>query len=620
MTDSRPPAGRGLSFGAALFIGFGGLVAIAVALALYVALSTARDTAISLLNDKSDIILDRIAERIDIHLQSAWNQSEALAGAIARGNIPSDDTLRLSDYIAASMSATPQIRAMFYVNPELQALRVTRRKDDFTVELVDMSANDEVRRAAAILRERRDPYWGRLVWSPGLGTGVINLRMPVWRDGRFLGGIVAGISVDALSTFLGEQEDPLAYNTFVLYGHGQVLAHRALVGNGVVTSAEKPLPLIPEVGDPILNKAWLKGPPDDRLDAFDGRVQGTQVDLGDNDYILLYRVIARYGDVPWVIGTYFPLADVTPELERLIAAGAAGLVILLAGLVAAFFIGRSVSRPVRSLASAALVLKELDFAEVPPVRGGLFRETRDAASAFNAMISGLRAFAIYVPRSLVRRLVSAGGGADIVPEERRVTVLFTDIVGFTAQAEGLSPAETAAFLNSHLAIATRCVERTEGTVDKYIGDSVMAFWGAPGHQPDHARLACECASAIAEAIAEDNMRRLKAGDSVVRIRIGIHTGPAIVGNVGGPTRVDYTLVGDTVNTASRIVDLARAHLDGSSSATILASGDTVREAEAAFTFERIGEEELRGRQGRVGIWRLTGRVAGVDGAPPQTES
>jgi class 3 adenylate cyclase len=125
-------------------------------------------------------------------------------------------------------------------------------------------------------------------------------------------------------------------------------------------------------------------------------------------------------------------------------------------------------------------------------------------------------------------------------------------------------AEIADFLNHHFALVAKCVEAEGGTVDKYIGDSVMAFWGAPEPQPDHTERACRAAIGVSIALKSDNMARKREGKPPVRVRIGVHTGEVVVGNIGAPGRINYTIVGDTVNAASRLEQLCKGRCQSNS--------------------------------------------------------
>jgi len=140
-------------------------------------------------------------------------------------------------------------------------------------------------------------------------------------------------------------------------------------------------------------------------------------------------------------------------------------------------------------------------------------------------------------------------------------------------------------------------------VDKYIGDSIMAFWGAPAAADDHAERACRAALAMRRAIALDNELRAARGAAPVRMGVGIHTGTAIVGNIGAPGRINYTLVGDTVNVAQRVEQLTKVY--GMADAVeILVSDAVAGRLGAEFRTALLGSHELRGRQRVVEVLRL----------------
>jgi adenylate cyclase len=240
------------------------------------------------------------------------------------------------------------------------------------------------------------------------------------------------------------------------------------------------------------------------------------------------------------------------------------------------------------LARATSAIRTLDLTAARPLSGSHLRELDEAIRAYNALIATLHWFETYVPRRLVKQLMAQGERATALVE-RDVTVLFTDIVDFTSLAERLSASDAATFLNDHFRLLAACVEAEGGTIDKYIGDSLMAFWGAPELQLDHSARACRAARAIATAIVGDNRRRRGLGLPPTRIRIGIHAGPAMVGNIGAPGRINYTLVGDIVNTAQRIEDVAKKCMTDEDEAVILVSDAVLRSAGPECSAQPVGE-------------------------------
>jgi adenylate cyclase len=178
-------------------------------------------------------------------------------------------------------------------------------------------------------------------------------------------------------------------------------------------------------------------------------------------------------------------------------------------------------------------------------------------------------------------------------------VMFTDIVGFTSRTERLSAQDTATFLNRHFALVSRCIEAEGGTIDKYIGDASMALWNAAEPQPDHAARAVRAAQAIRTELEADN-----AGlELPVRLCIGIHSGPVVVGNIGSATRMNYTVVGDTVNTANRLESLGRDLLPDAPVAVLL-SAATVAALPPELALVSLGDHALRGRDAPTEVFTL----------------
>ncbi|MBT4489307.1 MAG: adenylate/guanylate cyclase domain-containing protein, partial [Rhodospirillaceae bacterium] len=288
------------------------------------------------------------------------------------------------------------------------------------------------------------------------------------------------------------------------------------------------------------------------------------------------------------------------EFKRVLLAGIAGTVALVLSLVLAWILSNHIAQPLKELARAAGRVRNLSldgFTDLPTSR---IKEMNDAGMAFNNMIPSLRWFETYVPRSLVRRLMRQGEGVLDRSEQRQVTVLFTDIVGFTAATEQMDVEQAANLLNDHFAEVGACIEAEDGTIDKFIGDSVMAFWGAPEDQPDHAARACRAALAIRKAVEAGNGDR---DGGPLALRIGIHTGPVIVGNIGAPQRMNYTIVGDSVNTSHRLEELGHTLADPNSAVTILLSQAT-QEAAGLDGAEDLGPQEIRGRREALKVYRV----------------
>lgn len=203
----------------------------------------------------------------------------------------------------------------------------------------------------------------------------------------------------------------------------------------------------------------------------------------------------------------------------------------------------------------------------------------------------------YVSPDVAEALTRRGGTAFGVPATRTVAVLFADIVGFTKLTETLSPERTFALLRSFQERSSAIVFKHGGTLDKYLGDGFMATFGSIGLQPDAPARALACAFELQQEIDRWNRKRSGRGADPLRVSVGIHCGPVTVGNLGGRERIEFTVVGDVVNVASRLEEITRA-VGGS----IIASEDCIRAAgdpEWSMRFQSSREIQLRGRQQNI---------------------
>ena len=217
-----------------------------------------------------------------------------------------------------------------------------------------------------------------------------------------------------------------------------------------------------------------------------------------------------------------------------------------------------------------------------------------------------RAFGLYLSPEMIRRIALDPDAVNLGGQEIIGTAVFTDIKGFTTIAEGMTAEQTASMLNAYFSDATKHVFDAGGTLIKYIGDAVFAIWGAPIPRDDHATQACVAALALARA--QDASSRLTT-------RIGVHTGPMLVGNLGSAQRFDYTAIGDAVNLASRIEGLNKAF-----GTKALASAETLRATDGRFVTRSLGRVRVVGRSEPVELHELLG-VRGENGSiDPETLS
>ncbi|UZP67938.1 adenylate/guanylate cyclase domain-containing protein [Desulfovibrio mangrovi] len=221
------------------------------------------------------------------------------------------------------------------------------------------------------------------------------------------------------------------------------------------------------------------------------------------------------------------------------------------------------------------------------------RERRQMRAAFNR----------YLDRNVVQEVMENPQQLRLGGETRELTVLFCDIVGFTTFSERMEPEVLVQLLNRYLTCMTKEVMRGRGLLDKYIGDAVMAVFGAPLHFDEHAEAACRTALRMLTGLNALNTELQREGFAPLRVSIGIHTGEMVAGNMGSEERMSYTVIGDAVNIASRLEGQTRKY-----GCTILCSEATYAQVHDKFWMRPVDRVQVRGREGAVAVYELLGRI------------
>jgi adenylate cyclase len=452
-------------------------------------------------------------------------------------------------------------------------------------------------------KDQDEPAWSVIDILPNGFEPSVVVSKRVELYGRFQGVVMVAMSLRRLSETLASLDGHGQGKSFVLDGSRMVLATSDSV-DGVMAAH---LADFPETD--TLARAVGRALDGDSGNTFRSLIRYDQAGP-------VYVSSATLPFEGWRLMTAIPRSAFAAEIDRstervyLAVAGMA----LLAAVTAALFANLLFARPIARLSAQLREIERFALDEVRHVPTFL-SELNDFSNALKRMAGGLSAFAKYIPSEVVRPLVA--GGLEPKPGGKlaEVTVMFADLPSFTELTERLGP-DVEPYLTSFLSLAVAAIHAEGGTVDKFIGDEVMAVWNAPNDVPDHAYRACRAALAIRAAMHA--LPAISPRQEEIRVRIGINTGTALVGNIGSKERLSYTVIGDTVNLASRLVGVAKER-----GVEIVASDMTIAQTGGALPARSLGEVTVRGKSVPVGIHTLAelpGRSMPILGIPKAADT
>jgi adenylate cyclase len=315
----------------------------------------------------------------------------------------------------------------------------------------------------------------------------------------------------------------------------------------------------------------------------------------------------------WSLVTVIPESEFLGPVETTIRKLLIGLAILIviAGLSSAWLAQRLIAGPLIKVVNEIRHVERFDLDKVERHSSRL-TEIENLSGAIADMALGLAAFRKYIPADLVKRLISDGTGARLGGAVRPMSVMFVDLAGFTGLSERLG-GKIIPLLSRYFDVVSAQVQTHGGTIDKFIGDAVMAFWGAPAPNPDHATDCCRAALACQRAVLESGL----ADDEgrAIHIRIGINSGDMLVGNIGSEVRLNYTVIGDAVNIASRLEGTNKVY-----GSKIIIGPETRRLAGDRIIVRELDRLAVYGRAGGLQIYELLGMAGEFTDASGWVES
>ncbi|WP_171236627.1 adenylate/guanylate cyclase domain-containing protein [Ruegeria sp. HKCCA6837] len=444
---------------------------------------------------------------------------------------------------------------------------------------------------------RSKPDWIEVRDLPGSDKTLYAFSGPIDVRRQRQGVLTVAIDTDRLSRFLGSLRPGEFGAAFIINADGKVIAVPD-------PEADEITPARMGEGE-LYEVAKISG---ERLMAdADNKTPGPvtkRIIYEDVPYAVALTPLGFYG---WRVATVIPesafLSGIDKTLINLVYI-LLGVVVVAIGL-AIWFVRHVVANPLSRVAEDLSRIERFDVEQVSR-RPSRLKELENLSAATASMAVGLSAFRKYVPTDLVRMLVAEGIKTQPGGEPKQISVLFCDVSGFTGLTEKHGP-KIVELMAPFFSAASSTIERHDGTIDKFIGDAVMAFWGAPKQNPKHAEHACRAALELVDVVENSSLQ--SQTDSALHVRIGLNSGEALVGNIGSEQRLNYTAIGDVVNVASRLEGVNKTY-----GTAIIIGPETRREAGDAIVVRELDTVEIQGRSEALVVFELIAMADKFEGS------
>jgi class 3 adenylate cyclase/ABC-type nitrate/sulfonate/bicarbonate transport system substrate-binding protein len=430
--------------------------------------------------------------------------------------------------------------------------------------------------------------------NPDTGFPIISLRIPFFRGVEFVGCASANITVDVLSRFFDKHRASPRSTTFVAdRNNGKIIAFPDKQKGVRVEDGKLKIATLADIDDPDVREAH-------RQHARNGADSFVfQSPANGEDLIAAFANFPGGFGQPWQVITLTPIDDFVGTLKatnRLMM-----IVIIVLTMVELFFIyfaSRRLSRPVENVSRQLQAIEGLNF-DTPARPPSNIQEIARLESAAALLRTSLKSFSSFVPLDVVRQLIKSGIPLTLGVEPRLLTVFFSDLENFSSHSETLAPNDLLIQISTYLEQVSAAISQEGGTVDKFIGDGVMAFWNAPVHRPDHVLRACAGALRAVRRMERVNDAWEAEGRPRIRIRIGLNCANVLVGNVGSSERLNYTALGDGVNVAARLEGINKMF-----GTTICISDSIYDQVQAGILARPLKRVQVKGRKTEFMIYEL----------------
>ena len=580
------------------------------------------------IDDILEAVIKITVERTSKYLHPASNivqMSGRIIQQLKENSLTSDEIYRtkMTAYMTEVIRAYPQFTSFYIGNKQGNFLMATLQPDNsIWIQIIDnnlkkptttwikrtpddrilstettqeIDFDPRVRPWYLNAKTELSPQWSEVYIFYTNKKPGITASFPILDNNNNLEAVIGvDIQLSSLSDFLQNLTMQNMGIPFIFNDKKQIIAFPNTLSTTLQNKSKDYLPHYRELGITYLNKAC------------DSHFNTGKTKFSFNDNGIKYYTIFTpfpYWLKTWQLGIIIKADSfLAPLKESNTATFIISIIVLCVSIFICIALSKNISKPIMRLAEETIKIKNLSLDEKISLKSHVL-EIQLLRDALSSMKKSLRAFSLYVPSGIVKHLVQSGEDAKIGGHKKNITISFSDIQSFTAISENMSPEDLMNHLSDYFEELTSIIIANKGTIDKYIGDAIMAFWGAPVTDANHAYNACKTALLCKQKINELNSLWIKNKKPPLHTRFGIHTGSTIVGNIGSSERINYSVLGDNVNIASRLENLNKIY-----GSAIIVTDSTKNSIKGSFLFRDLGKVVVKGKTQFTNIYELIDEI------------
>ena len=582
----------------------------------------------------SDELLYQISEtimrQINAHLEPA-NKNGVVIKRLIENNVISSSTISFNEsFFIEALETYPQFQSIYFgdengdyfmtyrdENKHFVTKVITRTSEPKGLRLIirdsdhnllsdklspDLSYDPRDRPWYIKTKEDKKPGWTSEYFLYTAREPGVTCTQPLFdSDMNYIGAVGIDFKLNEINTFLKGLKIGESGISFICNDKGQIFAHPAKAPNkkfNIKQSNKTNHPKSPA------EEALKNSPERQAIDEFFScRKYKFNFEHNGEHIIASFRPLSEKLGKQWILGIIVPEDDFIGSIARIHETTLlfSFWLLIIAGFLTST-LAKELTEPIQKAILEADRIQNLDFDGEIDLQSPI-TEIQNMSDTMNSMKKALSAFKKYVPSEIVKEVVLDKNEAKLEAQSNKITILFTDISGFSSIAEEADPQDLVYQLSEYFDCIATIIHNHNGTIDKYIGDSVMAFWGAPQPNENQAHDACLAALKIEKAIDTLNSKWISEGKKAFITRIGINTGVSLIGNFGSSERFNYTAIGDSVNLANRLESLNKVY-----NSRIIVSESTEKEAGDNLIFRVLDIVAVKGRQQSVTVYQLLGTI------------